>query len=138
MLEKDRELAVSGPYAHTRNPLYLGSLVIGAGGVVAGGVLWFGLPFLAFFAWTYTSTMAREARALADRFGAAYRHYRDAVPALLPRPGRYRPPPGPEPRARTFSARRYLRNREYEALLGALAAFGLLALKAGGRIAIGQ
>lgn len=138
MLEKDRELAVSGPYAHTRNPLYLGSLVIGTGGVVAGGTLWFGLPFLAFFAWMYTSTMTRESRALADRFGTAYRHYRDTVPAFLPRPARYRPPPGPDLRDRSFSVRRYVRNREYEALLGALAAFGLLVLKAGGWIALGK
>lgn len=137
MLEKDRELAVSGPYAYTRNPLYLGSFVIGAGGVVAGGVLWFGLPFLAFFGWMYGSTMTRESRALAARFGPAYRHYRDAVPVFLPRRGRYRPPPQTELRSRSFSVRRYLRNREYEALLGALAAFGLLALKAGGRLIAG-
>ena len=138
VIEKDRELAVSGPYAHTRHPLYLGSLVIGAGGVVAGGTLWFGLPFLAFFAWMYGSTMTREARTLADRFGAAYRHYRDSVPVLLPRPGRYRPPSDHQLPTRTFSVRRYLRNREYEALLGALAAFGLLALKASGWLIPGR
>lgn len=137
VLEKDRELAISGPYAYTRNPLYLGSFVIGAGGVVAGGTLWFGLLFLAFFAWMYGKTMTRESRALADRFGAAYRHYRDAVPVLLPRPVRYRSPPGLELRTRSFSVRRYLHNREYEVLLGALAAFGLLALKAGGRLIAG-
>ncbi len=132
MLEKDRELAISGPYAHTRNPLYLGSFVIGAGGVIAGGALWFGLLFLTYFAWMYGNAMARESGALGDRFGTAYRHYRHAVPVFLPRPGRYRPPPGHELPVRSFSPRRYLRNREYEALLGALAAFGLLALKAGG------
>ena len=132
VLEKDRELAISGPYAHTRNPLYLGSLVIGAGAVVAGGVPWFGLPFLAFFAWLYGSAMTTEARALANRFGPAYHHYRDSVPVLLPRPARYRPPPGIDLRTRSFSLRRYLRNREYEALLGALFALGLLSLKASG------
>ena len=41
MLEKDRELAVSGPYAFTRNPLYFGSFVVGLGAAAAGGVLWF-------------------------------------------------------------------------------------------------
>ena len=138
MLEKDSELAVSGPYACTRNPLYLGSFIIGAGGIVAGDTLWFGLPFLAFFTWMYGSTMKRESRALADRFGTAYLDYRDSVPAFVPRPGRYRPSPDHELPTRTFSVRRYLRNREYEAILGALAAFGLLALKAGGWVALGR
>ncbi|MDE2751771.1 MAG: isoprenylcysteine carboxylmethyltransferase family protein [Gemmatimonadota bacterium] len=138
VLEKDRELAVSGPYACTRNPLYLGSFIIGAGGIIAGGTPWFGLLFLAFFAWMYGSTMKRESRALADRFGPAYLHYRDSVPVFVPRPGRYRPSPDHELPTRTFSVRRYLRNREYEALLGALAAFGLLALKAGDWGALGR
>ncbi len=134
-MEKDRELAISGPYAHTRNPLYLGSFVIGTGGVIAGGRPWFGLVFLAFFVWMYRSTMTRESHALARRFGAPYRHYRDSVPVLLPRLSRYLPPPVPELHTRSFSVARYLRNREYEALLGALAALGLLWFKAAGWLA---
>ena len=36
-IRKDRELTTSGPYAHTRNPLYLGSFLIGLGVVLAAG-----------------------------------------------------------------------------------------------------
>ncbi len=130
ILEKDRELAVSGPYAFTRNPLYLGSFVAGIGGAVAGGRLWFGLLFVAFFAWMYGGTMTRENDALAQRFGDRYRHYRKSVPAFLPRRPRHRPTTEAARAPTSFSLARYARNREYEALLGAVAAFVLLALKA--------
>ncbi len=131
VLAKDRELAVSGPYAFTRNPLYLGTLVIGLGGWLAAATLWPGLLFVAFFAWIYRAAIASEDESLTRRFGDRYRHYHDSVPALFPRiapPFRYRPP-GPAPSGVRFALDRYLRNREWEALLGALAAFALLALK---------
>lgn len=134
VLEKDRELAVSGPYAFTRNPLYLGSFVIGAGAVVAGGRIWIGVAFLAFFALAYRETMAREVGRLAERFGDGYRRYRDAVPAFLPRLTPYRPPPDTAPAPTRFSLARYNRNREWEAALGGVAAIGLLVLKAAGHL----
>lgn len=132
ILEKDRELAVSGPYAFTRNPLYLGSLVIGLGAAAAGGVLWF-VPLVAvFFAWTYRNAMMREAADLEARFAAEYVRYRNDVPLFFPRPIPYRPS-GPSARAgKSFSLRRYARNKEYEAALGAAGGFGLLILKAAG------
>ena len=132
VLEKDRELAVSGPYAFTRNPLYLGSFIIGVGAAVAGGRIWIGLLFLAFFIWAYRGPMARENDRLEEHFGEAYRRYRDAVPAFLPRVPPYRPPPETAPVPTRFSLARYVRNREWEAALGGAAAMGFLALKAAG------
>ena len=132
VLEKDRELAVSGPYAFSRNPLYLGSFVIGVGAAVAGGRVWIGLVFLAFFIWAYRRPMVRESGRLEGRFGEAYRRYRDAVPAFLPRLTPYRPPAETTPAPTRFSLARYIRNREWEAALGGMAAMGLLALKAAG------
>ena len=133
VLKKDRELAVSGPYAFTRNPLYLGSFLIGTGAVIAGGRLWLGLVFLAYFVWIYGSTMARETGELEERFGDGYRSYKESVPVFLPRLTRFRPAAGHATRGETgFSTGRYLRNREYEALLGAVAGLGLLALKSAG------
>ncbi len=131
VLTKDRELAVSGPYAFTRNPLYLGSFLIGAGAVIAGGRPWLGPVFLAYFAWIYGSTMARESGELEERFGDGYRRYRESVPAFVPRVTPFRPAAGGAA-GTAFSPARYLHNREYEALLGAIAAFGLLALKSAG------
>lgn len=132
VLRKDRELAVSGPYALTRNPLYLGSFLIGIGAVVAGGRPWLGLVFIAWFAWIYGSTMARESAELATRFGKQFNRYRESVPIFVPRLTPYRPLPDHAAGKTTFSLSCYLHNREYEALVGAVAGLGLLAVKAAG------
>lgn len=126
-IHKDQELTVSGPYAHTRNPLYLGSLFIGLGVAVAGGHWIWPAVFLIFFATVYTRTMAGEARHLAGLFPERYDEYADSVPAFIPRLTPYRAPDG---QTAGFRWTQYGRNREWEASLGALAAFGLLAAKA--------
>ena len=127
-IRKDRELATTGPYAHTRNPLYLGSFMLGAGVTLAGGRWVFGLAFLAFFVVVYRATVRGEAGELEARFGEQYRVYASQVPAVLPRLIPYRgDPPGSASGA--FLPARYMRNREWEALLGAIAAFGFLGLK---------
>lgn len=136
VLEKDWRLTVSGPYAFTRNPLYLGSFVIGVGTAAAGDVPWFALLFAAFFGLAYGGTMTAESRALEARYGERYAQYRDAVPLLRPRFRPYRPTnlqrEAPTPASTSFSLRRYARNKEYEAVLGAVAGFGVLAAKAAG------
>ena len=127
-IHKDRELATTGPYAHTRNPLYLGSCFLGSGVTVAGGQWVFGVAFLVFFLLVYRATVLREVSELEVRFGEGYRVYRAQVPSVLPRVTSYEgESSGSAPV--TFSRARYMRNREWEAALGAAAAFGLLALK---------
>ncbi len=127
VIEKERELATGGPYAHTRNPLYLGSFLLGLGVAAAGGHWAWPALFLAFYAVAYGRTMAAEERLLAERFAERYRAWADGVPAFLPRITPWREA-GREPDAFTWA--RYRRNREWEAALGALAGFALLALKA--------
>jgi protein-S-isoprenylcysteine O-methyltransferase Ste14 len=127
-IRKDRELATTGPYAHTRNPLYLGSFMLGAGVTLAGGRWVFGVAFLVFFLLVYRATVRREATELEARFGESYRAYAAHVPTVLPRITRYRAKGSDSPQG-GFSRARYLRNREWEAAFGAAAAFGLLALK---------
>jgi len=80
-IRKDEELTTSGPYAHTRNPLYLGSFFIGIGVTVAGGHWIWPLMFLLFFAVVYGRTMSGEAGWLADSFGQQFREYAVSVPA---------------------------------------------------------
>lgn len=126
-IEKERELATGGPYAHTRNPLYLGSFLLGLGLTTAGGHWAWPALFLAFYAVAYGRTMAAEARLLEERFGERYRSWAAAVPALLPRVTPWREA-GADPDGFTWA--RYRRNREWEAALGALAGFSFLALKA--------
>ena len=131
-LQKNKELTVSGPYAHTRNPLYLGSFLVGLGVTVAGGVWAFALLFLVFFFVVYRRTMDRESVALEAHFGEPFVRYREAVPVFIPRITPYRPATELGQTPTRFSLDRYLRNKEWEAALGALAGFAFLALRAFG------
>ena len=83
-LRKDRELATAGPYAYTRNPLYLGSAFLAAGFAIAGGSWWAGLLVVAYFGIFYYAVMRNEEQDLHRRFGAAFRRVRGARPALFP------------------------------------------------------
>src|SRR5258705_6417904 len=56
-IRKAKELAVSGPYAYTRNPLYVGSFILGIGFTVAAGVWWLALIFAALFLGIYLPVM---------------------------------------------------------------------------------
>ena len=85
------------------------------------------MAFLAFFLLVYRATVQREANELEERFGERYRAYRVQVPSVLPRFTAYRAEGSDAPGG--FSGARYLRNREWEAVLGAVAAFAALALK---------
>lgn len=126
-IHKDQELTVSGPYAFTRNPLYLGSFFIGLGVAIAGGHWIWPVVFLVFYATVYTRTMAGESRHLRELFPDRYEEYADEVPGFLPRPTPYRARGGG---TGGFRWTQYRRNKEWEAALGAVAAFGALAAKA--------
>jgi protein-S-isoprenylcysteine O-methyltransferase Ste14 len=124
-VRKNVKLATGGPYAHTRNPLYLGTFLMGAGAVVAGGQVLFVIGFMAFFGLVYGATMRREEAYLEGVFGDEFRAYSRAVPLFLPRLTPYQR--GEE--ASAFDLERYLRNREYQAALGVLAGFLILSAK---------
>ena len=126
-LRKNDELATSGPYAHTRNPLYLGSFLIGLGFSIAAGRLSLGVLFLLLFLGIYVPVMRIESATLAKLFGARFEKYRQEVPPLVPRLSSYR---DQESDRVKFDAGLYRRYREYRAALGLIAAWALLALKA--------
>ena len=133
-IRKNARLAVSGPYAHTRNPLYLGSFILGLGFTVAASssvvlFLILGGLFAALFLGIYWPVMRVEAATLAEMFGKDYRAYAEAVPLLFPRPTPYRPGDAAVAGAR-FDPSLYMRYREYRAALGLLVAWGVLWLKA--------
>lgn len=139
-IHKNRVLTTHGPYAFTRNPLYLGSALIGLGFAVASGQPLFLLAFGAFFAVVYGRAMVTEERRLERQFGADYRAYADAVPRLIPRiprwsdvtgettPGMPVAAPAGAPGG-LFQLRRYIANREYQALMGIGMMFLLLGAK---------
>jgi len=126
-LRKNDALAVTGPYAYTRNPLYLGSFLIGLGFTIASGRFVLGIVFAALFLGIYVPVMRVESATLAELFGERYQRYLKAVPLFLPRFSAYGD--GATGGAR-FDASLYKRYREYEAAVGLVVAWALLALKA--------
>jgi protein-S-isoprenylcysteine O-methyltransferase Ste14 len=126
-IRKNTELATSGPYAFTRNPLYVGSFVLGVGFTIASGQPLLAIPFVALFLGIYYPVMRVEAGDLAQLFGEDYKRYAERVPLFIPRLRPYRDEKTVNTR---FDASLYLRYREYRAALGLLIALGLLALKA--------
>src|SRR5437763_16585386 len=84
-LRKNDELATAGPYAHTRNPLYLGSFLIGLGFTLAAGRWVLTVLFALLFLGIYVPVMRVESATLEGLFGHKYRRYADAVPLFFPR-----------------------------------------------------
>ena len=125
-IRKNDALATSGPYAHTRNPLYLGSFVLGLGFTIASGWWPLALLFIALFLGIYFPVMRVEASTLAELFGEDYRRYSGEVPLFLPRLTPYRDQSVSD---RGFDASLYIRYREYRAVLGVLIAWGVLVFK---------
>ena len=125
---KNDRLATTGPYAHTRNPLYFGSFLIAAGFAIAGhlGLL---LLVLAFFVAVYWPTMERERAEIRGRFPDAYAEYERNVPAFVPRPVPWRAAAAPP--AEPFSFALYLRHKEWRAALGFVAAVAWLLIRMG-------
>jgi protein-S-isoprenylcysteine O-methyltransferase Ste14 len=125
-VRKNESLATSGPYAYTRNPLYLGSLLIGVGFAVAARSWWVGAALAVMFFAIYRPVIGDEEAFLRRSF-AEFDQYARRVPRMLPR---LRPLPGdgnaPSP---GFSFDLYVQHREYNALLGALAMTAALILK---------
>ena len=123
---KNDRLATTGPYAHTRNPLYFGSFLLGLGFTIASGRWLLALLFAALFIGIYLPTMRVEASTMAQLFGSEFENYRRSVPLFFPRLTPYRP--GDSARVR-FDGALYLQYREYRAALGLIVAWGLLLIK---------
>lgn len=124
-IRKNAELATSGPYSYTRNPLYFGSFLLGLGFTISSGRWQLGILFAVLFLGIYLPVMRVESATLAKLFGESFQKYADAVPMFLPRLSPYRGDATTE-----FDKALYLRYREYRAALGLLIAWGLMALKA--------
>jgi protein-S-isoprenylcysteine O-methyltransferase Ste14 len=116
-VKKNRELTVTGPYAHTRNPLYLGSMLMAAGFAVALLSWPVALVLALGFAAIYVPVIASEERFLRTTF-PGFDAYCQQVPRLLPRLTPARNPKGKSaPGAFSFSL--YVQHREYNAAIGA-------------------
>jgi protein-S-isoprenylcysteine O-methyltransferase Ste14 len=121
-VQKNSLLTTSGPYAHTRNPLYLGSLLITAGFGIAGRSWWIGVIILAIFATIYLPVIRAEEDFLRTRF-TEFQGYADRVPRLFPRWS------GTGTEQGTFSTQLYSQHREYNSILGASLIMAALVVK---------
>jgi len=119
-LAKNQQLATAGPYAYTRNPLYLGTLVVASGLSIAARSVGLGALFAAVFVFVYLPVIQNESEHLHHLFHD-YAAYAAAVPLLLPRFTAHRAR-NPNP----FRLHLYLKNQEYNA--GAGFAAGMLFL----------
>jgi protein-S-isoprenylcysteine O-methyltransferase Ste14 len=124
-VKKNAELAVSGPYAHTRNPLYLGSILIAFGFAGAARSVWIFLALAILFALIYAPTIRSEEEFLRENF-SDFDEYTRRVPRLFPR---LTPAPAMRGESGRFSRDLYMKHREYNALLGAVGIYAALALR---------
>jgi protein-S-isoprenylcysteine O-methyltransferase Ste14 len=125
-IRKNTQLATSGPYAFTRNPLYFGSFLLGLGFTIASGRWPLALLFAGLFLGIYLPVMRVEATTMAEMFGEEYQAYKATVPMFFPRLSPYRK--GNSTTVR-FDPALYLRYREYRAALGLVVAWALLLVK---------
>src|SRR5687768_5475013 len=125
-IRKNQQLAISGPYAYTRNPLYFGSFLIAAGFAIAAhwSLL---LLVIAFFVLVYMPKIEAERLNILGRFPAEYPHYAENVPAFLPRRTAWAGGSGAD---EPFSFDLYMKHGEWKAGLVYVAAVAWLALTA--------
>lgn len=118
-VEKNERLATTGPYAYTRNPLYLGSFIMASGFALAARSLWIAAILILMFVAIYMPVIRAEEAFLAQHF-PEFAEYARRVPRLAPNPT----PPGKQ--HWNFSWRLYLKHQEYNATLGAVAILSAL------------
>jgi hypothetical protein len=123
-VRKNAELTRTGPYAHTRNPLYLGSMMIAFGFAWASASWWILGALVVLFAVIYIPTIQGEETYLREHF-TGFDEYARMVPRLLPR----LTPAKSGDEAGSFSSKLYLHHREYNAGMGAIAIYAALAIK---------
>jgi protein-S-isoprenylcysteine O-methyltransferase Ste14 len=121
-VKKNEELTTSGPYAYTRNPLYLGSLMMASGFAIAARSFWVLLLMLIVFVAIYLPVIRSEESFLRATF-SNFEDYARHVPRLLPRRTAY------QNRSGSFAPSLYWQHREYNAILGTAAVLAALAAK---------
>jgi protein-S-isoprenylcysteine O-methyltransferase Ste14 len=121
-VKKNEELTTTGPYAHTRNPLYVGSILIGIGFGIASRSVWVAIALIVLFIAIYVPVVRSEEAFLRGKF-PAFDDYARRVPRFGYKFSTSSDTPG------SFSRELYLKHREYNASLGALLMIAALVAK---------
>jgi protein-S-isoprenylcysteine O-methyltransferase Ste14 len=127
-VRKNAELTFTGPYAYTRNPLYLGSTMIAFGFALAASSLIIFVALAVMFTAIYIPTIQGEEGYLREHF-AGFDEYAAKVPRLLPRLTAAEFPANENASGGRFSWRQWQHHREYNALMGAGAIYLALAVR---------
>jgi len=120
-IDKDKELAVDGPYSLTRNPLYFGNLLIGSGIAVACNNLPSLLIFLVYYFTFFTFLIAVERKRLRKRFGSRYDEWAKQANLFFPKIKKIN--------KFNFNIAYYMKNREYRVLFYSLFVIAVLIIK---------
>jgi protein-S-isoprenylcysteine O-methyltransferase Ste14 len=122
-IDKGRVLTRDGPYAFIRHPLYLGSLLMAVGVLIAGQGYWLLVPFAAFYLGVYYPVMRAEERELLEAHGESFKQYVSTVPLFVPLFTRAHGRPS------GFLWSRVLRNGEHRTVVGLLLTEIILLMK---------
>lgn len=120
-VRKNAELTTTGPYAHTRNPLYLGSMLIAFGFAASSRGWLIVVALTALFLAIYLPTIRSEEEFLRGKF-EGFDAYALLVPRLLPR----LTPATSAASTGEFSRDLYMHHREYNSGMGAVAIYAAL------------
>ena len=126
-IRKNAQLTTTGPYAYVRNPLYLGSILIAVGFIVAARNWWIGLAALAMFAFIYIPVVRAEETYLRSVF-PEFENYSAHVSRFFPRFTAYTSVNAGNSGG-NFSKQLYMKHREYNALIGSVVMLAVLILK---------
>jgi protein-S-isoprenylcysteine O-methyltransferase Ste14 len=121
-VKKNEELTQTGPYAHVRNPLYVGSIIIAVGFAIAARDVWIARVMVLMFILIYVPVIRAEEIFLRRQF-AEYDDYARRVPRLVPHTLWL------SGATTGFARELYFRHREYNALIGAAAMLAALVVK---------
>jgi protein-S-isoprenylcysteine O-methyltransferase Ste14 len=128
-VQKSLELTTTGPYAYSRNPLYLGTLIMAIGFVVAAWNAWIAIAAGLIFIFIYFPVMRWEEDYLRAHF-PEFAIYAQNVPRFLPRLNAWRNAAAASGAENPgFSRELYFQHREYNSVLGAVAVAAGLLLK---------
>ncbi|HYG98386.1 MAG TPA: isoprenylcysteine carboxylmethyltransferase family protein [Terriglobales bacterium] len=122
-VKKNAELTTTGPYAYSRNPLYVGSIVIGAGFAVAALNWWIVAGLALLFLAIYIPVIRSEEAFLRQQF-PEFEDYTRRVPRFVGWPRNHE-----RLQRGAFSKELYWKHREYNAAVGTLAMLAALAIK---------
>jgi protein-S-isoprenylcysteine O-methyltransferase Ste14 len=120
-IRKDAQLATSGPYSLTRNPLYFGSFLMTAGFAIMSASLPVAALLIIPSLLIYPGVIRNEEAHLENLFREDFRQYKRKVPAFFPRIRL--------PSFDSFSFQQYMNNKEYNVALGFAAALAVFILK---------